>query len=32
MKNSIVRAVPKYNGRIEETCKIDNIYTVHPYK
>ena len=27
MKNSIVRAVPKSNGEIVETCKIDNIYT-----
>jgi hypothetical protein len=27
MKNSIVRAVPKSNGEIVETYKIDNIYT-----
>jgi len=27
MKNSIVRAVLKSNGKIVETCKIDNIYT-----
>ena len=27
MKKSIVRTVPKYNGEIIETCKIDNIYT-----
>ena len=27
MKKSIVRAVPKYNGKIVETCIIDNIYT-----
>jgi hypothetical protein len=27
MKNGIVRAVPKSNGEIVETCKIDNIYT-----
>jgi hypothetical protein len=26
MKNSIVRAVLKYNEKIVETCKIDNIY------
>jgi hypothetical protein len=27
MKNSIARAVLKSNGKIVETCKIDNIYT-----
>ena len=32
MKNCIVRAVLTSNGKIVESCKIDNIYTVHPYK
>ena len=27
MKNGIVRAIPKYNGKIVETCNIYYIYT-----